>query len=52
MNKVWIIEHQYYDDCYIVGVFSTEEKAKEAFDKLKVNDYYLSINERVLDVYD
>lgn len=31
MTKIWILEHLNYDDSYIVGVFSTEEKAKEAF---------------------
>lgn len=61
MTKVWIIEHLYYDDSYIVGVFSTEEKAKEAFEKLKKlpehnaysgNDCYLYIDERQLDEYE
>lgn len=52
MNKVWILEHLFYDDSYIIGIFSTEEKAKEAFDKLSKDDCYLSIDERFLDVYD
>lgn len=37
MTEVWLLGEAYYVGGAIVGVFSTEEKAKQAMSKIKNN---------------
>ena len=51
MDKVWIIEQGRYSDYGVVGIFSTEDKAKAVCDKINEGDCRdeASVAERTLD---
>ena len=40
--KVWVAQYGTYDETYILGVFTSEEKAQASLDHQKGDDYHYS----------